>query len=146
MSQGMNELADRKSYSDVLSLVDYNLAAARRRLEHQSPGALARALRARYAALGIPGYVPAYRIWVGSRYRSVQIPFPQVNEYFDGTVIQVLRTAYELYNRDDLSSDLIAHFRRQAAAAPTPRRMPIYPGLALSVVALVGRRTGRGDR
>ena len=131
MCQGMNELAGRKSYSDVLRLVDYNLAAARRRLERQSPGALARAQRARYAALGRPGYVPAYRIWVGARYRSVQIPFPQVNEYIDGTVIQILRSVYELYKREDLSSDLIAHFRRQVDAAPTPKDA-VYPGLALS--------------
>ena len=117
-----------------MRLVDYNLAFARTKQERQSPGAALRALRARYASLGYSGFVPtSYAIWVGSRYRRVQIPFPQVNEYFDGTVLQVLRTAYELYQRDDLLSDLTAHFRRQAAAAPTPKDA-IYPGLSLSAI------------
>ncbi len=73
----------------------------------------------------------SYAIWVGPRYRRAVITFPQVNEYFDGTVLQVLRTAYELYERDDLASDLVANFRRQADAAPTPKDA-IYPRLALA--------------
>ena len=95
MSQGMSALADRKDYAGVLRLVDFNLAFALNKQKHQSPGAAMRARRARYASLGYSGYVPvSYAIWVGPRYRSVSVPFPQVNEYFDGTVIQVLRTAY----------------------------------------------------
>ena len=132
MSQGMSALADRKDYAGVLHLLDFNLAFARRKQELQSPGAARRALRARYAALGYAGYVPvSYAIWVGRTIRRVSVPFPQVNEYFDGTVIQVLRTAHELYQRDDLSSDLIGHFRRHSAAARSPRDV-IYPGLALA--------------
>ena len=60
-----------------------------------------------------------------------QFDFPQVNEYLDSTVIPVLRTAFELYKRDDLLSDLIGHYRRQAEAAPTAADA-IYPRLALS--------------
>ena len=134
MSQGMSVLADRKAYTDVLRLLDFNLLFARRKQEHQSPGAAARALRARYTALGYSGYVPiAYQIWVGPGFRRVQIPFPQVNEYFDHNVLQALRTAFELYKRDDLMSDLVQHFRRQADAASTPRDV-IYPRLALSSI------------
>ena len=70
-------------------------------------------------------------IWVGPRYRRVQFDFPQVNEYLDTTVIPVLRTAFEIFKRDDLLSDLIGHYRRQTEAAPTASDA-IYPRLALS--------------
>ena len=45
MSQGMSVLADRKDYAGVLRLVDFNLAFARRKQEHQSPVPPGRALR-----------------------------------------------------------------------------------------------------
>ncbi len=134
MCQGMSVLADRKDYAGVLGLVDFNLAFARRKQERQLPGAAMRALRARYLALGYAGAVPTtYAIWVGPRYRRVSIAFPQVNEYFDGNVLQVLRTAYEIYQRDDLFSDLVAHFHSQADSARTPRDS-IYPRLALAAL------------
>ena len=132
LAQGMSALADRKDYTGVLGLVDFTLAFARKKQEQQSPGAAMRALRARYAAQGYTGFVPvSYSIWIGTQSRVVQIPFPQVNEYFDATVLEVLRTAYELYKRDDLLSDLTGHFRRQTTEAATPRD-GIYPGLALA--------------
>ncbi len=67
------------------------------------------------------------RIWVGSSYRSVSIDFPRANEYFDTDAILVLRTAFELYKRDDLLSDLVAHFRRQADAAAGPADGDLSP-------------------
>ena len=60
----------------------------------------------------------------------MDIAFPHVNEFFDGTLIQVLRTAFELYKRDDLLSDLVNHFRRQTSLATSPTEA-IYPRLAL---------------
>ena len=53
-----------------------------------------------------------------------------VNEYLDSTAITALGTAFELYKRDDLLSDLIGHYRRQGSHAPTPSEA-IYPRLAL---------------
>ena len=44
-----------------------------------------------------------------------------------------MRTAFELYKRDDLLSDLVSHFRRQVDAAPTPADA-VYPRLALSAI------------
>src|SRR5262249_51776482 len=88
--------------------------------------------RAMYASLGGAGSV-VFRISVGARSVTARITYPQVNEYFDLALIGVLRTAYELYKRDDLLSDLINHFRRQATAAPTPADA-IYPRLALSAI------------
>ena len=58
------------------------------------------------------------------------IAYPQDNEYLDSGVILMLRTAFEVFKRDDLLSDLVNHFRRQAAAAPTPAEAN-YPRLAL---------------
>ncbi|HZW30043.1 MAG TPA: tetratricopeptide repeat protein, partial [Isosphaeraceae bacterium] len=130
-SQGMGACAERKAYGDILRLLDFNLAAVRRRMERQTPGA-ARARRARTASSGRPTALP-YTIWVGKTARNIQIAFPLPNEYLDDVAIQVLRTAYEIFKRDDLVSDLVAHLRRQAEAAQTPADA-IYPRLALSDV------------
>ena len=130
MCQGMSVRADNKMYADILRLVDFNLATIRRKNEHRSPGA-ARGACARYLALGFSNFQPNYMIWIGPRYRLARFDFPQVNEYLDATVIPVLRTAFEIYKRDDLLTDLIGHYRRQTEAAPTATDA-IYPRLALS--------------
>ena len=130
---GHERLADRKAYADVLRLLDLNLAATRRKMERQLTGAAARAWRARFSMYASAGLRMAQRIWVGSSYRSVSIDFPRANEYLDTDAILVLRTAYELYKRDDLLSDLVAHFRRQADAASGPAEAN-YPRLALSSI------------
>ena len=71
-------------------------------------------------------------VWVGQRSSPcTALTFPQANEYFDAELVSVLRTAYELYQRDDILSDLVGHFRGQADKAPTPTDA-IYPRLALS--------------
>ena len=85
MCQGMSVCADRKAYADVLRLLDLDLAAARRKMERQSPGAAARAWRApvRLRARRSARRSCAQRIWVGTTYRTVSIDFPRANEYFD---------------------------------------------------------------
>ena len=110
------------------------MVVLRRRLEHQSPGAAAprqsgdvRDLRA--------GYIPQYQVWVGKTPKYVRVEFPLPNDYVDETAIQVLRTAFELYKREDLVSDLVAHFRRQAEAASNPADAA-YPRLCASYVLL----------
>ena len=133
MCQGMSVCADRKDYPMVLKLVDFSLEAARRKQQQQSPGAAARARRALLASGARATFAPSYAIWVGSQPTRVDIAFPHVNEFFDGTVIQVLRTAFELYKRDDLLSDLLNHFRQRAARATSPAEA-IYPRLALSSI------------
>ncbi len=133
LCQGMSACADRKDYPLVLRLVDFSLEAARRKQQQQSPGAAARARRALLASGASATFAPSYAIWVGSQYMRVDIAFPRVNEFFDGTVIQVLRTAFELYKRDDLLSDLVNHIRRQTAKATSPAEA-IFPRLALSSI------------
>ena len=65
--------------------------------------------------------------------RMAQANFPAPNEYLDDSAIQVLRSAFDLYKRDDLVSDLISHFRQQATDAKTPAEAS-YPRLALASV------------
>ena len=129
-SQCMSVCAERKAYDDVLRVLDHQLASARRKQENQTPGA-ARTSRTRLASPA--NYVTNDQIWVGKTSRSMQIAFPLPNEYFDETAIQLLRTAFELYKRADLWSDLVSHFRRQADAAKTPADA-VYPRLALSSI------------
>ena len=129
--QGMSVLADRKDWAGVLGLADFTLIFARKKQEQQSPGAALRALRrAVLLARVLRRRSDVVSDMGRPRPRSVSIAFPQVNEYFDSTAIQVLRNAYELYVRDDLTGELVSHFRRQLAGAATPRDR-IYPGLAL---------------
>ncbi len=133
ISRGMSVSADRKAYGDLLRLLDFSLDDARQKMERQSKGAAARAARARYAAISRRGAIRSTRIWIGSGYRAIRLTFPEANEYIDAPTISILRTAYELYKRDDLLSDLIGHFRGQAAAARSPADA-IYPRLALSSI------------
>ncbi len=58
MCQGMSVCADKKLHADVLRLVDYNLAAVRRKNEHQSPAAAARAFALAILPLALRAYLP----------------------------------------------------------------------------------------
>jgi tetratricopeptide (TPR) repeat protein len=134
LSRGMSVSADRKAYGDLLRLLDFGLDDARQKMERQSKGAAARAARARYAAMSrVASIRRVTLVWIGSSYRSISLTFPEANEYIDAPTISIVRTAFELYKRDDLLSDLIGHFRGQAAAARSPADA-IYPRLALSSI------------
>jgi tetratricopeptide (TPR) repeat protein len=131
MSQAMSVRAGAKAYDDVLRLLDRYLASARRRQEQQA----GRPNRANRFGNPYPaGYAPSYQVWAGKTTNQVRISFPLPNEYYDSNAILLLRTAYELYKRDDLLSDLAAHFRKPADAAQTPADA-VYPRLALSYLA-----------
>ena len=149
MSQGMSALADRKDYAGVLRLVEYILAFARQKAG--TPIARCRAtcaLRARYTAHGLHRLCPDVRTRSGSApsLASSHSRFLRSTNILTGPFIEVLRTAFELYQRDDLSSDLIAPF----SPAGTARRQRLatrsIAGLALSSLLWWGRRTRGGDR
>jgi predicted Zn-dependent protease len=123
VSQCMTGRADSKAHSDVLKILDHQLAAGRRRLERQSPGSS----RSRNAGMG----TSVVRTSSGSLMRQMQFAFPSANEYLDDSGIQVLRTAFDLFKRDDLTSDLVNHFRRLVAEAKTPADSN-YPRIALA--------------
>ena len=58
---------------------------------------------------------------------------PCPNEYYDYGAITVLRTAYELYKADDLTSDLSPTSASRPTRPPTPADA-LYPRLALSSI------------
>src|SRR5262249_11356568 len=125
--QCMTKRADSKAHEDILRIVDHELAATKRRQERQSPGSS----RARTIARGTFIYQTAS----GALVRGPQFSFPAPNEILDESAIQVLRSAFDLFKRDDLLSDLATHFRRLTAAARTPADAN-YPRLALASVLL----------
>ena len=133
MGQGMNVCATRK---------DYARGSEARRFQ---PGRRPAKGPAAIPGSGCPLTQSAARgdcragtrvtnvIRIGQRNIPVRIGYPQDNEYFGNEVTIALRTAFELFKRDDLSSDLVNHFRRQAEAAAAPADA-IYPRLALSAI------------
>jgi tetratricopeptide (TPR) repeat protein len=126
MGRAMGICSEGKRYDDILKLLDAHLASARRKAE-QAAGSPRRRVSSGYP----PGYVPNYQIYIGRNPRSVRFAFPVPNEYYDANAIMLLRNAYEIYKKDDLTTDLIAHFRKQADAAPTAAD-GLFPRLALS--------------
>jgi tetratricopeptide (TPR) repeat protein len=128
MAQGMSARARAKAYGDVLRLLDHYLASARHKHEQ---GSAARGRSNNFGNLYGAGNVPYYQIWSGRTTKQQQIVFPIPNEYYDYGAITILRSAYELYKADDLTSDLVAHFRKQAEASRTAADA-LYPRLALS--------------
>jgi tetratricopeptide (TPR) repeat protein len=62
-----------------------------------------------------------YMVYIGRNRQRVQIDFPQPGDYLDGGAIELLRNAFELYKRDDLLSDLFAHFRAELAKADSAK-------------------------
>src|SRR6185436_13606736 len=70
-----------------------------------------------------------YNLHVGRDYRGVQIQYPQPGEYYDHGMILLLRNAYELLDRDDLLSDLFAHFRSRLATAAPAEQVYLHLGL-----------------
>ncbi len=100
------------------------LLSVRRKQERQTPAAARARLATRLTGV-------SYQIWTGKTIRLMQISFPKPNEYLDEHSITLLRTAYELFKRGDVLSDLLAHFRRQVAVAVAPTDA-VYPRLALT--------------
>ncbi len=131
LARAIGAKAETKDHVAILRIVDHHLDAIRR------PDQVARRLKAvsRSAPplatnLRFPVYMGRFRAGSSSASRAVTIDFPPPNIYFDQGAISVLRNAFEVYKRDDLVTDLIAHFRNQAASAPEDAKL--YPTLALS--------------
>ena len=128
VGQAMAVRASEKAYADVLKLLDHDLAVTRKRQEQ----AAQRGRPQRSGFSPAVGSVYNYSVWTNPKTTTyARLNFPVPNEYYDNGAITVLRNAYELYKRADLLSDLTAHFRGLADAAPTPADA-LYPRLALS--------------
>ena len=122
----MGELADAKRYGDILRLYDRYWAYV---LQQKRTAARPTAARRSTSVASLPYFT----IYVGKTPKNIRVAFPLPNNYFDFNAIQLLRNAYELYKRDDLLSDLVAHLRA-AATGDAPAAERIYPQLALAYV------------
>ncbi len=127
IGQCMTQRAGRKAHDDILRILDHQLAAVERRQARSSGAPRASQTVARRVG------TTYYQNSNGTMVRVVQVAFPTPNEIFDESAIQVLRSAFDIYKRDDLMSDLVSHFRRQEAEAKTPAQAN-YPRLALASI------------
>lgn len=58
-----------------------------------------------------------YQTWYGKQVSGIQIDFPRPNEHIDSGTISVLREAYEVFQRNDVASDLLDHLDRRLQSA-----------------------------
>ena len=125
ISRAMGVKAEAKDQAAILQMLDYAFARARR------PEQVARRLKAKTVA-GSMSQQNYYMIHLtkapSNRYTTIDFPTP--NPYVDYGLILVLRNAFEVYKKLDLASDLIAHFRSEAAKGTDDARL--MPTLALS--------------
>ena len=97
-------------------------------MERQSTGAAAPCLSGSIRPRRVAGYVRvATRSGSAPRYRTRPDHVSPGQRIPRQRRDPVLRTAFELYKRDDLLSDLIGHYRRQADAAATASRRDLSP-------------------
>ena len=126
IARAMGGRADAKDYPGVLRLLDHAMASAAR------PDQLAGRLKARSNPGGLVG-TNYYTIFTSNRpqaIRSTTIDFPLPNAYFDHSAIYTLRNAFEVFRKDDLTSDLLARFRTQVEKADAGAKL--FPTLGLS--------------
>ncbi len=123
LEQMMIARSEKKAPGDVLRLFDHFFDW------YTHPDNIAARLRShRGSAFGTQNQL-GLQLRFGKRYQYINIDYPSPNRYFDGPAIQVLRTAFEIYKRDDLLSDLFAHLRQRVESAPDSAR--VYSLLAL---------------
>jgi tetratricopeptide (TPR) repeat protein len=110
ISRAMGIKADDKDRDAVLRMLDHFLALTCR------PDQVARRQKAKAGPSGAVSS-NSYLLLTSrnTASRGVSIDFPTPNPYFDHPSILVLRNAFEIFKKDDLASDFIAHFRSQAA-------------------------------
>jgi tetratricopeptide (TPR) repeat protein len=106
-----------KTYPEVLALLDRFLAFNTRSRLLATSGARSAAPRA------IANRNNAIAYWItGLLTRGVGIDFPSPNERFDAAALGVVRSAFEVYHRDDLLSDLFAHLQARVDKASGPEQ------------------------
>ncbi|OYV84432.1 MAG: hypothetical protein B7Z73_15450, partial [Planctomycetia bacterium 21-64-5] len=122
----MSERADKKEHADILRLYDRYWAY---HLDQKRLAARPTSTRRTSSNANMP----YYSLFQGKNQKHIRISFPLPNDYFDFSGILLLRNAYELFKRDDLLSDLVAHLRA-AVTGDAPAAERIYPQLALVYV------------
>lgn len=98
--------ADAKAHGDVLRLLDRYLAYL------SSPSQVAQRTRAQKNSSAQNMGMAGYRIYLAKNPRYINVDYPNPDAYLDHSAILLLRNAFELFKRDDLASDLLAHLKK----------------------------------
>jgi tetratricopeptide (TPR) repeat protein len=116
-----------KKDAEVLALLDAYLDYNQARSVQDRQKTAGRPKR---AAMGQSyGYYP---VWYGKTQLDARFSFPSPGEYFDTTAIQLLRNAYEVFQRNDVLSDLHKHLKERQEKAVAGDQ--VYAHLALAYV------------
>lgn len=129
LAQLIGKRAQKKELADVLDLWDRYLAIAISR--HEAEKKLPANTRKKNAAnnpYGSPGY---YTVWRSNGQRGEQIDFPNPNEIYDHSTLQMLRQAFVSYKEAGSTKDLLDHFQQKLKDEKTPSQQQIYWKLGL---------------
>ncbi len=129
IGRAMLARADAKAMPDVLRLLDHYLGELRRPERFSQR---VRAVPMANAAALANGRPPRFQVWTGKLAKFTSVTYPTPNPYLDIAAIQVLRNAFELYQRDDLVSDLVAHLSKGLNDPSDP--VKVYARLALAAI------------
>ncbi|MBI3863250.1 MAG: DUF1583 domain-containing protein, partial [Planctomycetia bacterium] len=119
--------AEAGAYPDVIKLFERYLSFAQRQQETAvktaRPSRRSANQQAYRGGMGINFYV-------GKTQKYAQITYPSPNEFYDYSLLMLLRQAYEIYKAGDVASDLFAHFRKQGDESPEAARVLWRLGLS----------------
>jgi tetratricopeptide (TPR) repeat protein len=117
MARAMAARASEKGLADVVTLLDRFDAIQQK---HRKPGAPFQST-SRNAAVSRNNYV---QVWLTPTQQiGVQWDFPAPIDAYDLTSLNLLRAALELYKRQDLTTDLLGHFRTRTTAGSERERL-----------------------
>ena len=113
-----------KAYPDVLSILERYLLANARSRAIRPPGAR----QASRTAINRDNGAISY--WInGQASRGVGVDFPLANDRHDAAALGVVRTAFEVFRRDDLLSDLYGDLQARADVASGAGRVDLLLAL-----------------
>ncbi|MEX2138330.1 MAG: DUF1583 domain-containing protein [Pirellulales bacterium] len=112
--------AAERRHEDVLAIVESYLAYNVGRSQHERSRPIRRSSSGANRAVRSRNYV---QIAYGATRTGVELDFPSASVYHDVGSIALLRTAFEAYKRNDLLSDLVAHFQRRLEQAEGGERL-----------------------
>lgn len=129
----MSLRATEKAHADVLRLFErYLTYVERRRQADPNPNRTGKRAAGNNQYAMYPGGSMYVQLWTGKTQRGSRLDYPTPNDYYDQGTIVLLRQAFEIYKRDDLFSDLLTYFKKQADSVPDADR--IFWRLALTYV------------
>lgn len=114
LAQLIGRQGEARKHDDVLALLDRYLDFQIANSKQTRAAAARRPARNRQAQARSTNYI---NVWYGNSQSGVQLDYPQPNQFLDYAAIVMLRNAFEVYRRNDLTSDLVAHCNNRRAKA-----------------------------